>query len=78
MAIPPPDDLGKTSHQEHLYRVSRFLVKATAGALAPVGLNGLVVELFDLLVSDPAAKRRDRFMEGLARRLYSLEAEGRI
>ena len=72
------DDLSKTTNEESLYRVSKFLAKAAVGVVAPIGLSAIATELFDLVVSDPAVKRRDRFLMDLARRLDSLEAEGKL
>lgn len=72
------DNLLQTSQHEHLYKISKFLLKSSAGVLAPVGLSNIATELFDLVVSDPASKRRDRFLMDLAVRVEGLEASGQI
>lgn len=72
------ENLHRVSQYEHLYKVSKFLAKTSAGVLAPVGLSGMATELFDLIVSDPATKRRDRFMMDLAVRIEELEEKGQI
>lgn len=49
----------------------KFLTKSLTQFLPP-GASGTASELFDLLVSDPAVKRRDRFVMDLASRLEEL------
>lgn len=72
------EDLSKYANSEQLYKLSKFLAKSVAGVLAPVGLAAITTELFDLIVGDPAAKRRDRFLMDLARRIDGLADEGRL
>ena len=65
------DDLTQPTSGERSYKVLKFLTKALAQFLPP-GASGTASELFDLLVSDPAIKRRDRFITDLAARLEEL------
>lgn len=74
---PPPDE--HTQRQlEGGYKILRFLGKSSLAALATGGLSSVASELFDLLVSDPTAKRRDRFLVELGRRIESLEKAGKL
>ncbi len=68
------DDLTQPASEERIYVVMRFLTKSLAQFLPP-GASGTASELFDLLVSDPAIKRRDRFIMSLATRLEELAQE---
>lgn len=72
------DDLSKSSSGERAYSLSRFLGKTLSATLAPVGLSEISSELIDLLVADPAVKRRDRFISDLERRIRSLEEDGSL
>lgn len=72
------DDLSKISALEHLFKTARFGTKAAVGLVPIPGLSSIAAELFDLVVSDPAAKRRDRFLTSLADRLAALEADAVI
>ncbi len=65
------EDLTKPTNGEHTYRMLKFLTKSIVQFLPP-GASGTASELFDLLVSDPAVKKRDRFMMDLANRLDEL------
>jgi hypothetical protein len=65
---PSPDDGS--------YKALKFLTKSLA-SLVP-GFGGTLGELFDLLVADPAMKRRDGFMLDLARRLDELAEANRF
>lgn len=65
------EDLTQPTNGEHTYKVLKFLTKSIVQFLPP-GASGTASELFDLLVSDPAVKRRDRFMMDLANRLEEL------
>lgn len=60
-----------------LYRVSRFLLKTSLG-VAGGPLAVLASEFFDLIVTEPSAARRDRFLSDLGRRLDALEKAGSI
>ena len=71
------DDLTKLTPDEGAYRAFRFLYKAIAGAL-PDGFGGMASEFFDLIIADPAAGRRDRFLMELARRLDALTEQERF
>lgn len=70
--------LAKPDNAEEFYKFSKFITKSIAGGLAPVGLSGLATEFFDLVVSDPAVKRRDRIIVEIVNRLVQLEQSGRI
>lgn len=72
------DDLNQTSPNERLYRAFKFIAKSSAGSLAPVGLSSIANEIFDLIVSDPAVRRRDRFIMDSAARIAALEEAGQI
>lgn len=65
------DDLAKPTNDERSYKVLKFLTKSLMQFLPP-GASGTASELFDLLVADPALKRRDRFIMDLATRLEAL------
>lgn len=78
MTGPDPDNLQIKTNDERMYDVLRFIAKASAGALAPAGLSGLANEMFDLLVADPAAKRRDEFLMNMAMRVARLEERGQL
>ncbi len=71
------DDLTKPTPGEGAYKALRFLSKAAAGTL-PGGLGGLASEFFDLVVADPAARRRDRFLMEIASRLDALAERDRF
>lgn len=64
-------DLTQPTNGEQTYKVLKFLVKSLAQFLPP-GVSGTASEFFDLVVSDPAIKRRDRFIMDLAVRLDEL------
>lgn len=72
------DDLKVTSNSEKLYRVASFLFKATSGALADPSTSAVLNETFDLIVTDPGVRRRDRFIVALDERLTELEKAGII
>lgn len=77
-SIKKSDDLSRSTNSERLHRAVRFLAKATVGVVASSEVSAIAAELFDLVVSDPAVKRRDRFMMDLAKRMENLEAEGKL
>ena len=52
--------------------------KSSIAAFATGGLSVVAGELFDLIVTDPSAKRRDRFIIELGHRLSQLEAVGKL
>jgi hypothetical protein len=64
------DNLTKLTAEEKKYKALKFLLKSAVGAVPGVG--GLSNELFDLLISNPAQKKRDEFMISLAKQLDSL------
>lgn len=65
---------GDTQRQlETAYRLVKFMGKSSIAALATGGLSIVAGELFDLIVTDPSSKRRDRFIIGLGRRVDHLE-----
>lgn len=70
-AVSNLDDLTQPASDERGYKVLKFLAKALSQFLPP-GASGTASELFDLLVSDPAVKRRDLFVMDLAARLEKL------
>lgn len=55
------------------YRLIRFMGKSSIAALATGGLSTVAGELFDLIVTDPSAKRRDRFIIELGKRVDHME-----
>ena len=65
------NDLTKPNSEERSFKVMKFMAKSLLQLLPP-GASGTATELFDLLVSDPAVKRRDRFIMDLAERLEVL------
>jgi hypothetical protein len=65
------DDLTKTTPSEHSYNVLKFLTKSLTQFLPP-GFSGTASEFFDLIISNPAVRRRDRFLMDLGRRLDTL------
>lgn len=60
---------------EKLARVGTFLAKSLVGLL-PGG--GVASEIVSLLIGDPGARRRDRFLAEIVERLERLESIGRI
>lgn len=65
-----------TEHPDDgLMRVGSFLARATLGLL-PGG--GTAAEIFSLVVGDPAANRRNRFLADLLSRIEALERAGHI
>lgn len=72
---PENDNLRTSTNKEHLHRVSSFLLKASAGILAPAG-GGVLSAMFDLVVSDPAIRRRDKFLVAVDKRLTAMEQAG--
>ena len=70
------DDLTKKTPDENAYKALKFLTKSLV-QLVP-GFGGTASEFFDLVISDPAMKRRDRFMMELAERLDSLVEQGQL
>lgn len=71
------DDLNTSTNAERAYDVGSFMVKATAGVLAPVG-GGVLAAAFDLIVTDPAIRRRDKFLTDVNERLTEMEQSGVI
>lgn len=71
------DDLNASTNAERAYDVGSFMVKATAGVLAPVG-GGVLAAAFDLIVTDPAIRRRDKFLTDVNERLTEMEQSGVI
>jgi hypothetical protein len=62
--------------EDRTYRTLKFITKSLA-SLIP-GFGGTASELFDLIVKDPSAKRRDEFIEDLSRRLDKIVEEGKL
>lgn len=65
------EDLSKPDQFSQGYKALRFLWKSMASLLPP-GFSGTTAELFDLVITDPAVKRRDRFIMELGKRLDEL------
>lgn len=70
------DDSLKPSPDERLYRGLMFLAKGTLGQVP--GIGPVAAEILQLVVADPAQKRRDSFLVELARRVEYLEELGRV
>ncbi|MBM3605434.1 MAG: hypothetical protein FJX25_11985 [Alphaproteobacteria bacterium] len=71
------DNLNTSTNVERTYNVGSFITKATAGLLAPVG-GGILNAMFDLIVTDPAVRRRDKFIMDVNERLTEMEQLGLI
>jgi hypothetical protein len=70
------DDLSKRSADEGLYKGLMFLARGSLG-LVP-GVGPVAAEILQLIVADPAQKRRDNFLMALARRIELLEKAGHV
>lgn len=63
---------------ERAYKVFRYIGKSGIAAVATGGASAILAEMLDLLVTDPAEKRRDRLLFELAVRIDELEQAGRL
>ncbi|TJZ82022.1 hypothetical protein [Paracoccus hibiscisoli] len=72
------DDLRVATNSERLYKIGSFFFKATAGVLTDPSASTVLNETFDLIVTDPGVRRRDRFIMDLDERFTMLERAGMI
>lgn len=73
----PSDSLNTSTNAERLHDVGSFLTKAVVSIIAPVG-GGILTEAFGLIVTDPAIRRRDKFLMDVDERLTEMEQAGFI